>query len=219
MGTPQTPANRDTDRKEANKKKASPKDGDKILVEEKDIEMGKPMSPPPSFLLASPGRTNGHGTHSPTSPTSPTAAEQTNPDDPSQVREVVRFVLDASRARDEDLLRKPFHQIDTVDVTEHTTLYIPKDGIADDAAHELTTPATPPPAGKMRNGTDTEMRDAPSAMPSGPRGLPPMGPRGDRDRDDRRDRERDHRRRSPPPPSSRMYGRDDRYGRREDRRW
>ena len=232
IGTPQTPANRDADRRDA-KKRTSPKDTDKILVEEKDIELGKPVSPPPAFLLASPGRSNGHyGGHSPTSPTSPTSAEQTNPDDPSQVKEVVRFVLDAARARDEDLLRRPFHQIEKVEVTEHHTLYIPRDGSSEQAEVEMAKPAPTSPssvrntsggAGKMRNGSDVEMRDAPLQPPlgpSGPRGMPPMGPRGDRERDERRDRERErdrdgYRRRSPP----RMYGRDERYGRRDDRRW
>lgn len=215
MGTPRTPANRETERR----KKTSPKENEKIMVEEKDIELGKPLSPPPAFLLSSPGRANGHGGTSPTSPTSPTSAEQTNPDDPSQVKEVVRFVLDAARARDEDLLRRPYHQISTVEVTEHHTLYIPKDGSSEQAEADLKTPAASSAAGKMRNGADTEMRNAPSA-PSGPRGLPPMAPRGDREGDDRRDRDREpYRRRTSPPPSSRMYPRDDRYGRRDDRRW
>ena len=227
LGTPQTPANRDADRKDS-KKKPSPKDNDKILVEEKDIELGKPLSPPPAFLLASPGRSNGHGGHSPTSPTSPTQAETTNPDDPSQVKEVVRFVLDAARARDEDLIRRPYHAIERVEVVEKHTLFIPRDGSSEQAETELATsgpaavkPAAPtqPGVGKMRNGGDTEMKDAPPPpAPSGPRGMPPMGPRGDRERDERRERERErdgYRRRSPP----RGYGRDDRYGRRDDRRW
>jgi hypothetical protein len=238
QGTPRTPANRESDRRDSTKKRHSPKDNDKILVDERDIEIGKPVSPPPDSLLHS--LSNGHGgTQSPTSPTSPTTVETSNPDDPSQVKEVVRFVLDASRARDEDLLRRPFHQIDTVEITEHKDLWIPRDGSAEQAELELatTSPASPPPAaGKMRNG-DVEMKDAAlssaASVPSGPRGLrdggPPMGPRGDRERDrdrerdkerdERRERERERERRRTPPPQPRVYGRDDRYGRRDDRRW
>jgi hypothetical protein len=235
QGTPRTPANLEAERRDSMKKRPSPKDNEKILVEERDIEIGKPVSPPPSFLINSPrNMQNGHGTQSPTSPTSP-SIETPNLDDPSQIKEVVRFVLDASRARDEDLLRRPFHQIDTMEITEHRDLWIPRDGSAEQAELELaasTSPASPPPAavGKMRNG-DVVMRDvAPPSVPSGPRGLrdlPPAAPRSDRerdrererDRDERRDRDRERERRRTPPPPSRMYGRDDRYGRRDDRRW
>lgn len=240
LNTPRTPANRDSDRRDSTKKRPSPKDKEveKILVDESDIEIGKPVSPPPGFLVAI-AQANGNGTQSPTSPTSPTAVEATNPDDPSQVKEVVRFVLDASRARDEDLLRRPFHAIEEVEVTEHKDLWIPRDGSSKQVEMELATatPASPETtipnsgAGKMRNG-DVEMTDAPSTAPIGPRlrDVPPVGPRGERERDDRRERERERderrdrereRRRTPPPPpsSSRLYGRDDRYGRRDERRW
>lgn len=193
------------------------------------VDIGKPVSPPPEHLLHSPRPNRNFSGDSPTSPTSPTL-EAPNPDDPSQVREVVRFVLDASRAHEEEVQRKPYYEIETVEVREERDLWVPREPVGpsdlDYAGGEAsangeagTSPASPPPlvANGGRMGAPHWPRD---------------GAGGGRGRDERRDRRRTpplgaagarrgdgYGRRDGTPPRYRNERERGGYGRRDERRW
>lgn len=103
---------------------------------EKVIDIGRPVTPPPEFLLVHKNEDVSMMSASPTSPTSP--SEAPNPDDPSQITSVVRFVLDASRARDEKLTIEPYYDIIEQEITEERDLWVPK--TSPSATREKETP-------------------------------------------------------------------------------
>ncbi|KAE9964074.1 hypothetical protein BLS_008665 [Venturia inaequalis] len=88
---------------------------------DREVDSARPVTPPPEFLLVAPDRDVPMASASPTSPTSP--SEAVNPDDPSQITSIVRFVLDASRARDEKLSIEPYYDIIEQEVTEERDLW------------------------------------------------------------------------------------------------
>lgn len=146
---------------------------------DKEVDVGRPVTPPPEFLLVAPVRDVSMLSASPTSPTSP--SEAPNPDDPSQIISVVRFVLDASRARDEKLTIAPYYDIVEQEVTEERDLWVPK--ISPSAKLEKERVSPPPRERDRDRERDERDRD-----------------RGDRDRDAGRDRRRTY---TPPPSTTR----------------
>jgi hypothetical protein len=107
---------------------------------DKEIDVGRPVTPPPDFLLVAATEDVTMMSASPTSPTSP--SEAVNPDDPSQITSVVRFVLDASRARDEKLTIAPYYDIVEKEITEERDLWVPK--ISPSAKRAQERAITPP---------------------------------------------------------------------------
>ncbi|QDS72303.1 hypothetical protein FKW77_007401 [Venturia effusa] len=122
----------------------------------KGSDSARPVTPPPDFLLVAPDRDVPMASASPTSPTSP--SEAVNPDDPSQITSIVRFVLDASRARDEKLSIAPYYDIIEQEVAEERDLWVPK--ISPSARREMEKAPTPPrDRDRERDRDEREDRD------------------------------------------------------------